>query len=124
MSGGVARTLAGGANNDGLRSDPFVADPIVPEFQTVAFYKKVTNKFGGMRPPSIDVGHDIFTALAHWVEDAVAPAQAMATMNVGNDPSKGIGMQRPVCPYPQRAGCKGAGSAGDAANFVRSVDKT
>jgi feruloyl esterase len=134
------------------------ADPIVPEFQTVDYYKKVVSEFGGeaktqefarlfmvpgmghcfggagpnrfdstafggLWPPSSDAAHDMFTALAHWVEDGVAPAQVVATKYVGNDASKGIEMQRPLCPYPQRAWYKGDGDTNDAANFTCAVDK-
>jgi feruloyl esterase len=79
--------------------------------------------FGGLQPPSLDPEHDIFTALSHWVEDGVAPAQVVATKFVGGDASKGIEMQRPLCPYPQRAWYKGVGDANAAANFVCAVDK-
>ena len=47
----------------------------------------------------------------------MAPEQVIATKFVGGDPSKGIEMQRPLCPYPQRAWYKGGGDANDAANF-------
>jgi feruloyl esterase len=134
------------------------ADPIVPEFQTVDYYKKElsafggeaktqefarlfmvpgmghcfggagpnrfdSTAFGGLQPPSGDAAHDMFTALAHWVEDGVAPAQVIATKYVGNDASKGIEMQRPLCPYPQRAWYKGDGDTKDAASFICTVDK-
>jgi hypothetical protein len=79
--------------------------------------------FGGLQPPALDPEHDIFTALSHWVEDGVAPAQVVATKFVGDDASKGIGMQRPLCPYPQRAWYKGDGDTNSAANFVCAVDK-
>jgi feruloyl esterase len=65
----------------------------------------------------------MFTALSHWVEDGVAPAQVIATKFVGGDASKGIEMQRPLCPYPQRAWYKGEGDTSAAANFACAVDK-
>jgi feruloyl esterase len=79
--------------------------------------------FGGAQPPVLDPEHDMFTALSHWVEDGVAPAQVIATKFVGGDASKGIEMQRPLCPYPQRAWYKGDGDTGAAANFACAVDK-
>ena len=82
-----------------------------------------SSAFGGLWPPSTDSAHDIFTALADWVENGVAPAQVIATKYVGDDPSKGIEMQRPLCPYPQRAWYKGDGDTKDAANFVCSIDR-
>jgi feruloyl esterase len=79
--------------------------------------------FGGVQPPALDPEHDIFTALSHWVEDGVAPAQVIATKFVDGDASKGIEMQRPLCPFPQRAWYKGDGDANAAANFACAVDK-
>jgi feruloyl esterase len=79
--------------------------------------------FGGAQPPAKDPEHDIFTALSHWVEDGVAPAQVIATKFVDGDASKGIEMQRPLCPYPQRAWYKGDGDTNAAANFTCAVDR-
>ena len=79
--------------------------------------------FGGFQPPSLDPEHDIFTALSHWVEDGVAPDQVVATKFVGGDATKGIEMQRPLCPYPQKAWYKGDGDVSAAASFVCAVDK-
>lgn len=133
------------------------ADPIVAPDQTVALYKKLTEKFGGDEkaqkfarlfmvpgaghcglggglngfhsanfgappPPSTDAAHDLFTALAHWVEDGAAPSHVVATSYVDNDASKGIAMQRPLCPYPQRAWYKGGGDPNIAANFACSLE--
>jgi feruloyl esterase len=47
----------------------------------------------------------------------------IATKFVGGDASKGIEMQRPLCPYPQRAWYKGDGDTNSAANFICAVDK-
>jgi feruloyl esterase len=82
-----------------------------------------SSAFGGAQPPALDPEHDMFTALSHWVEDGVAPAQVIATKFVGGDASKGIEMQRPLCPYPQRAWYKGDGDTGAAASFACAVDK-
>jgi hypothetical protein len=82
-----------------------------------------SSAFGGLLPPSDDAGHDLFTALTHWVEDGVAPSQVVATKFVGDDPSKGIAMQRPVCPYPQKGWYKGSGDTNDAGNFTCAVEK-
>jgi feruloyl esterase len=40
--------------------------------------------FGAPSPPSTDADHDLFTALARWVEDGAAPAHVIATSYVGN----------------------------------------
>jgi feruloyl esterase len=82
-----------------------------------------SSAYGGLQPPALDPEHDIFTALSHWVEDGVAPAEVVATKFVGGDASKGIEMHRPLCPYPQRAWYKGDGDANSAASFVCAVDK-
>jgi feruloyl esterase len=82
-----------------------------------------SSAFGGVQPPALDPEHDIFTALSHWVEDGVAPDQVIATKFVGGDASKGIEMQRPLCPYPQRAWYKGDGDTNAATNFVCAVKK-
>ena len=82
-----------------------------------------SSAFGGAQPPSLDPEHDMFTALSRWVEDGVAPDQVIATKFVGGDASKGIAMQRPLCPYPQRAWYKGDGDTNSAANFICAVDK-
>jgi feruloyl esterase len=82
-----------------------------------------SSAFGGAQPPSLDPEHDMFSALSHWVEDGVAPTQVIATAFVGGDISKGVAMQRPLCPYPQRAWYKGEGDTNAAASFVCAVDK-
>jgi feruloyl esterase len=79
--------------------------------------------FRGIQPPSSDPEHDIFAALAHWVENGSAPAQVVATKYVSDDPSKGIAFQRPLCPYPQKPWYKGTGETNDAGNFTCAVTK-
>jgi feruloyl esterase len=82
-----------------------------------------SSAFGGVQPPGLDPEHDIFTALSHWVEAGVAPDRVIATKYLGDDASKGVEMQRPICPYPQRAWDKGDGNLNSAANFICAVDK-
>ena len=74
--------------------------------------------YSGPRPPAGDASHDLFAALAHWVEDGAAPAQVVATKYVDDDPAKGIAMQRPLCPFPEKAWYKGSGDPNDAGNFA------
>jgi feruloyl esterase len=70
-------------------------------------------------PPSDDTRHDLFVALSAWVEDKKTPTEVVATSYVDNkDASKGIAMQRPLCPYPQKAWYKGEGDPNDASSFV------
>ena len=65
-----------------------------------------SSAFGGAQPPAFDPEHDMFTALSHWVEDGVAPAQVIATKFVGGDASKEIEMQRPLCPIRNAPGTR------------------
>jgi feruloyl esterase len=78
--------------------------------------------FGSPPPPSTDPDHDIFTALARWVEDGTPPSRIVATSYVANDPAKGIAMQRPLCPHPQKAWYGGGGDPDIAANFACAAD--
>jgi hypothetical protein len=78
------------------------------------------NAFGGLaQPPApLDPQHDLVSALEDWVERGVAPAQITATKYVKDDPSQGIAMQRPICPYPEEPQYKGTGNTADANNFM------
>jgi hypothetical protein len=72
-------------------------------------------------PPATDRQHSISSTLEQWVEKGVAPGPIIATKYVNDlDPSQGIKMTRPLCPYPQIAKYKGSGDTNDAANFVCS----
>jgi feruloyl esterase len=44
----------------------------------------------GSPSPSRNPKHDLVAALAHWVEDGVAPDEMVATGYRDGDPSKGI----------------------------------
>jgi hypothetical protein len=75
----------------------------------------------GPNPPStnMDPQHNISSALEQWLEKGVAPGPIIATKFVNDlDPSQGVKMTRPLCPYPQIAKYKGTGDTNDAANFV------
>jgi serine/threonine protein kinase len=70
-------------------------------------------------PTPTDPQHNISSALVEWVEKGVAPGPIIATKYVNDlDPSQGIKMTRPLCPYPQIAKYNGAGDTNDATNFV------
>ena len=75
-------------------------------------------KLGGEALASDAPDHDAFAAMTHWVESGEPPSQIIATKYVDDSPAKGIAMQRPLCPYPQKAWYKGSGSTNDAGNFV------
>lgn len=80
-------------------------------------------KVGGeaLAPDTPD--HDAFAAMTHWVESGEPPSQIIATHYVDNAPAKGVGMQRPLCPYPQKAWYKGSGSTNDPGSFVCTAKK-
>jgi Tannase and feruloyl esterase len=65
-----------------------------------------------------DAQRNVELALEQWVEKGIAPAAMIATKYVDDDPSKGVKMTRPLCPYPQVAKYKGSGDSNDAGNFV------
>jgi feruloyl esterase len=48
----------------------------------------------GLPSPKTDPQHDVVSALAHWVEDGVAPDALTATLYHDNDPSKGVASER------------------------------
>ena len=72
----------------------------------------------GLPPSDHDPSHDVVAALAHWVEDGVAPETIVATRYRDNDPAKGIEAQRPWCPWPAAARYGGHGDRADAANYA------
>jgi feruloyl esterase len=57
---------------------------------------------------------NVMGALERWKESSEPPAQILATHVTNNV----IDRTRPLCPYPQMAVYKGAGSINDAANFA------
>jgi hypothetical protein len=62
--------------------------------------------------------NDIVSSLEDWVEHGVPPDEIIATKYVDDNPSKGIKLTRPLCPYPEEAKWTGKGSTDDASNFV------
>ena len=66
------------------------------------------NAFGGTRslnagqpnPPGLDPDHDLITAAVAWVEQGHAPGAIVATKFTDDDATKGMAMQRPLCPHP------------------------
>jgi feruloyl esterase len=76
------------------------------------------NSFGNAGVSSApDADHDLTSALERWVEKGAAPTKIIATGYVDGNPTKGVALTRPLCPYPQVAHWKGTGSTSDAANF-------
>jgi hypothetical protein len=68
-----------------------------------------------------DPDRNIFAALERWTEQDMAPDKIIATKYTNDDPSKGIEMTRPLCPYPQIAKWTGKGPTSDAQNWACQV---
>jgi feruloyl esterase len=68
-----------------------------------------------------DAQHDAVIALEDWVERGQPPKKFIATKFTNDDPTQGIAMQRPICPYPAEAVYKGSGDTNDASSFVCST---
>jgi feruloyl esterase len=108
------------------------SDPNVPTLNTIKYYKSVVETMGGASKASDSVrlflepgmGHcgggegpnvfDKIGALEKWVEQGKAPEQLTASHLTDGK----VDRTRPLCPYPQVAKYKGAGSIDVASNFV------
>ena len=109
------------------------SDPQIAPAGVTQYYDRVAEAMGGrskvhgsyrlfMAP---GMGHcgggegpntfDMLTALERWVEGGTAPDQIPASLTRGNAI---VDRSRPLCPYPEVAVYKGAGSTDDAANFA------
>jgi hypothetical protein len=123
-------------------------DPAISALNTIDYYNSVVNTMGqqaadafvrlfmvpgvqhcgdGPGPDSFgqpgtstakDSQHNIQLALEHWVEKGAAPSMIIATKYVNDDPTKGIRMTRPLCPYPQSGKYNGIGDKNDAGSFA------
>jgi feruloyl esterase len=73
----------------------------------------------GLPPVEPDPSRNMSAALERWVEHGAAPSAIVASKyNSPHDASSGVKFTRPLCPYPQVARYKGAGSENGAANFA------
>ena len=111
------------------------SDPQISPGNSTQYYTRVLEKLGGrgkvdasyrlfMAPGMAHCGggegpntFDMVAALEQWVEHGSAPDQIIATHSTNGK----VDRTRPLCPYPQIAAYKGAGSMDDAANFVCRV---
>jgi Tannase and feruloyl esterase len=107
-------------------------DSNIPALNTIKYYKSVVDTMGGTAKAANSVrlflapgmGHcgggegpnvfDKVGALERWVENGIAPEQLIASHSTEGK----VDRTRPLCPYPQVARYKGAGSIDEAANFV------
>jgi feruloyl esterase len=105
-------------------------DTAISPGNTVNYYESVLKKMGGrqddfvrlyMAPGMQHCGGgpgpnqvNYMAAMERWREGRETPGALEAARVVGNR----VDMTRPLCPYPQIATYKGAGSTNDAASFV------
>ena len=107
------------------------ADPVVPPYDTVAYYDSVVKTMGGLEKTreffrfflAPGMGHcgggpgpnqfDMLGALEQWVEKGVAPDRMIASRSTNGK----VDRTRPLCLYPLVARHKGTGSTDEAANF-------
>ncbi len=107
------------------------SDYLIPPQNTVNYYKSVLDTVGEGKARNSTLlfmvpgmGHcrggegadrfDLTGALEQWVEKNKAPESMIASHYTGAK----VDRTHPLCPYPQVAVYKGAGSTEDAANFV------
>ena len=113
------------------------ADQQVAPGSSVEFYKAVLEASGGLEQTSNWVRLFMAPGMAHcsggegpdtfdkigvieqWVERGKAPEQIIAAHKIAGK----IDRTRPLCPYPQVAHYKGAGSIDEASNFGCSLPK-
>ncbi len=105
------------------------ADPVIPPLRIIQYYEDVQRKTpntqsfarlflapgmnhcgGGPGPNAFDA----LAALESWVERGEAPDQIVASHATNGT----VDRTRPLCPYPQVARYKGAGSKDEATNFT------
>ena len=73
----------------------------------------------GLPPTDPDPSRNMTAALERWVEQGVAPSAIVATKYKAEDnPSSGVKLTRPLCPYPEVTRYNGARSANDAGSFT------
>ncbi len=85
----------------GSGSGDFIRLFMVPGLQH-CFMGPGPNSFGQIASgPQGDPERDVLSAVERWVETGVAPQKVIATKYLNDlDPSQGVKMTRPLCPYP------------------------
>lgn len=73
---------------------------------------------GGPGPSNFDA----IGALEKWVEQDIAPDTMLATAFVNGDPTQGVSMTRPLCPYPEVAKYR-SGNTNQASSFICVKDE-
>ncbi len=80
--------------------------------------KSTAGEFGFSVPGYEDPEHDVLLAMMRWVENGTAPTQVIATKWLNDTVENGITMQRPLCPYPQKAVYGGSGDWKSASTWT------
>jgi feruloyl esterase len=78
--------------------------------------------FARRRPAAgnpVDAQDDVVAAVVRWVEQGIAPDKIIASHFTNGV----VDTSRPLCPYPEVALHKAAGSTSDAGNFVCVGDR-
>ncbi len=117
-----------------------LADPVAPPRDSIDYYERVQAAEEGAKLPRADASGDFYRlflapglyhcqggpgpnvldvqgALEKWVEQGVAPDTITATKYRDDNPTEGVMMSRPLCPYPKRAHYNGAGDPAEASSF-------
>ncbi len=108
------------------------SDPGISAYGTLHYVEEMTRVVGGQAAvdafartyfvpgmhhcsggPGVDT-FDMLPVLEQWVERGVAPARVVASRLLEGK----VVRSRPLCPHPQVAAYRGAGSVDDAASFV------
>ncbi len=113
-------------------------DAAISPFNTIDYYRSAMTSKPGKKEDSIrlfmapGMAHcgggpgpnlfDALTALEAWVERGVPPDRIVATKYMNDDPTQGVVMTRPLCPYPQVANYTGTGSTNDERNFTCAAE--
>jgi feruloyl esterase len=113
------------------------SDQLITPMNSISYYKSVVDTMGGAAKTADfarlflvpGMGHcgggegpnsfDSVSALEQWVEKGKAPEQMIASHGTNGT----VDRTRPLCPYPQVATWKGAGSTDAAGSFVCAAEK-
>jgi feruloyl esterase len=108
------------------------SDQLIAPANSVNYYETVAKKMGGASKTADEIrlfmvpgmahcaggegpnNFDMVSAMEQWVEQGKAPDQIIASHSQNGT----VDRTRPLCPYPQMARYKGAGSIDDASNFT------
>jgi hypothetical protein len=109
------------------------ADPAIPTGDSIVYFESVQKKMGDtaafyrlfLAPGMLHCGggpgpsaFDMQGAISAWVEAGRAPERVIAAKFIDDDPTKGVALSRPLCPFPSVASWNGRGDKARAESFV------